>query len=79
MISVLAQERLLGAALGTIFTGVVFFEQRKSIYNSIYQSAPQPKEPIFGWKARQEFAHVWNKSVDNTFGSLIEYLSSRGW
>ncbi|KAI3461436.1 hypothetical protein Pfo_018099 [Paulownia fortunei] len=79
MISVLAQERLLGAALGSILTGVVIFEQRKSIYKSISQSEPLPIEPIFGRKSRQEFAHLWNKSVDKTFGLLIESLSSRGW
>ncbi|KAF3455001.1 hypothetical protein FNV43_RR05449 [Rhamnella rubrinervis] len=38
MISVLAQERLLGAALGCAFTGIVVFEQRKSIYRSISDS-----------------------------------------
>nr|KJB56125.1 hypothetical protein B456_009G107000 [Gossypium raimondii] len=34
------QERLLGAALGTALTGIVVFEQRKRIYESIsdYQS-----------------------------------------
>ncbi|KAH6814635.1 zinc finger protein [Perilla frutescens var. frutescens] len=79
MISVLAQERLLGAALGSILTGVVIFEQRKSIYKSIHHSEPQPTEPIFGRNSRQEFAHAWNKSVDNTFVPMIEYLSSRGW
>ncbi|KAL3629540.1 hypothetical protein CASFOL_026762 [Castilleja foliolosa] len=79
MISVLAQERLLGAALGSILTGVVVFEQRKSIYRSISHSQFQPSEPIFGRKSRQEFAHMWNKSVDKTFGPLIESLSTRGW
>lgn len=29
------QERLLGAALGTALTGIVVFEQRKRIYESI--------------------------------------------
>ncbi|KAL6577268.1 hypothetical protein OROMI_011544 [Orobanche minor] len=38
MISVLTQERLLGAALGSILTGVVIFEQRRSIYRSISPS-----------------------------------------
>ncbi|KAG6383999.1 hypothetical protein SASPL_156201 [Salvia splendens] len=124
MISVLAQERLLGAALGSLLTGGVVFQQRRSIYKSINQYEPQevgtgeskskirgssylleenlsfvwllewfyrfvtltcvssafqPTEPIFGQKSRQEFAHMWNKSVDNTFGPMIEYLSSRGW
>ncbi|KAF4392320.1 hypothetical protein G4B88_005279 [Cannabis sativa] len=41
MISVLAQERLLGAALGSIFTGMVVFEQRRSIYKSISDTQPQ--------------------------------------
>ncbi|XP_011089902.1 uncharacterized protein LOC105170713 [Sesamum indicum] len=79
MISVLTQERLLGAALGTVLTGVVIFEQRKSIYNSISPAEPQPREPIFGRKSRLELAHLWNKSVDKTFGPLIQFLSSRGW
>nr|DAD26174.1 TPA_asm: hypothetical protein HUJ06_027642 [Nelumbo nucifera] len=43
MISVLAQERFLGAALGSIFTGVVVFEQRRSIYSSISENQFQPK------------------------------------
>ncbi|KAL8029808.1 hypothetical protein ABFX02_14G247100 [Erythranthe guttata] len=79
MISVLAQERLLGAALGSILTGAVIFEQRRSIYNSISEPVPQKREPIFGTKARLEFAHVWNKAVDKALGPLIESLSSRGW
>ncbi|CBI16312.3 hypothetical protein AAG906_032538 [Vitis piasezkii] len=85
MISVLAQERLLGAALGSIFTGVIVFEQRKCIYKSIAdtQSQLDPQslktEPIFGKKSRLEFAHLWNKTVDKTLGPVIAALSSRGW
>ncbi|RZC83634.1 hypothetical protein C5167_046418 [Papaver somniferum] len=85
MISVLAQERLLGAALGSIFTGVVVFQQRKSIYRSISEIQPQTHsqplvtEPIFGRNARKEVAHVWNKAVDSTLGPVIASLSSRGW
>ncbi|KAI3450561.1 hypothetical protein Pfo_007226 [Paulownia fortunei] len=79
MISVLAQERLLGAALGSILTGVVIFEQRKSIYKSISDAESQPREPIFGRSSRQEFAHIWNKSVEKTLGPIIESLSSNGW
>ncbi|KAK9279873.1 hypothetical protein L1049_013556 [Liquidambar formosana] len=41
MISILAQERLLGAALGSIFTGVVVFEQRRHIYGSISDNESQ--------------------------------------
>ncbi|KAL3624153.1 hypothetical protein CASFOL_032969 [Castilleja foliolosa] len=74
-----AKERLLGAALGSVLTGFVVFEQRKSIYRSISHSEFQPAEPIFGRESRQEFAHIWNKSVDKTLGSLVESLSSRGW
>lgn len=37
------QERLLGAALGSAFAGIVVFEQRKSIYRSI--SDPQHQLP----------------------------------
>lgn len=35
------QERLLGAALGSIFMGVLVFEQRKMIYKSIAENQPQ--------------------------------------
>ncbi|KAL5998373.1 hypothetical protein ACLOJK_009313 [Asimina triloba] len=45
MISVLAQERLLGAALGAIFMGVVVFEQRRGIYGLISQNQPQIHTP----------------------------------
>ncbi|TYG67869.1 hypothetical protein ES288_D05G109400v1 [Gossypium darwinii] len=85
MISVLAQERLLGAALGTALTGIVVFEQRKRIYESIsdYQSQlafqSQIKEPIFGKKSRSEFALLWNKAVDQIFVLVIESISSRRW
>ncbi|CAA2965700.1 Hypothetical predicted protein [Olea europaea subsp. europaea] len=73
------QERLLGAALGSILTGVVIFEQRKSIYESISRTQSQPHEPIFGRRSRQELARIWNKAVDKTLGPVIQSLSSRGW
>ncbi|KAK7262313.1 hypothetical protein RJT34_29880 [Clitoria ternatea] len=81
MISILTQERLLGASLGVVLTGVIVLEQRRYIYSSISNSKshPQVKEPIFGKKSRSEFAHLWNKTVDETFGPLIKSLSSRGW
>ncbi|CAL5357057.1 unnamed protein product [Camellia sinensis] len=41
MISVLAQERLLGAALGSVFTGIVVLEQRRRIYKSISDTQSQ--------------------------------------
>ncbi|KAL0369666.1 UNVERIFIED_CONTAM: hypothetical protein Sangu_0284700 [Sesamum angustifolium] len=77
MISVLVQERL--SALGSILTGVVISEQRKSIYKSISDTQSQPREPIFGRSSRLQIANMWNKSVDKTFGPIIESLSSRGW
>ncbi|KAK8498370.1 hypothetical protein V6N13_052127 [Hibiscus sabdariffa] len=85
MISVLAQERLLGAALGCAFTGTIVFEQRKRIYDSVSHhqsqlpSQSQVKEPIFGKKSRSEFALLWNKTVDHIFAPVIEAISSRRW
>lgn len=85
MISILNQERLLGAALGCISTGFVVLEQRKDIYESIRGNRgqavthSQKKEPIFGKKSRLEVAHLWNTTVDQTFGPVIAALSSRGW
>ncbi|KAL4576935.1 hypothetical protein LXL04_013036 [Taraxacum kok-saghyz] len=78
MISILAQERLLGAALGSIFAGVVIFEQRRDIYKTIAQNQPaksQMKEPVE--RKKIELAHYWNKSVDQIFGPAIQALSSR--
>ncbi|KAL7611668.1 uncharacterized protein LOC111899877 [Lactuca sativa] len=80
MISILAQERLLGAALGSVFAGAVIFEQRRDIYKTIAQNQPaksQMKEHIHSKKI--EFAHYWNKSVDRIFGPAIQALSSRRW
>ncbi|RDX70815.1 hypothetical protein CR513_49900, partial [Mucuna pruriens] len=79
MISILTQERLLGASLGVVLTGMVVLEQRRYIYASISNSQSQVREPIFGKKSRSEFAHLWNKTVDQTFGPLIKSISSRGW
>ncbi|XP_071734862.1 uncharacterized protein [Rutidosis leptorrhynchoides] len=75
MISILAQERLLGAALGSLFSGVVIFEQRRDIYKTIAPKQSQIKSPIP--RKKFEFAHYWNKSVDQIFGPAIEALSSR--
>ncbi|XP_030546094.1 uncharacterized protein LOC115752181 [Rhodamnia argentea] len=85
MISILARERLLGAALGGMLAGVIVLEERKRIYRSISDdrsrlaARTQKREPIFGKEFRTEFAHLWNQSVDRMLGPAIEYLSSRGW
>ncbi|KAJ4726031.1 Zinc finger, C3HC4 type family protein [Melia azedarach] len=85
MISVLAQERLLGFALGTAVTGIIVFEQRKCIYKSILDNQSEvaskslTREPIFAKETRSDFAHLWNKAVDQTFGPLIESIGSRRW
>ncbi|KAI8573665.1 hypothetical protein RHMOL_Rhmol01G0294900 [Rhododendron molle] len=81
MISILAQERLLGAALGTLFTSAAVFEQRRNIYKSISdnQSESQVREPIFEKRSHLDFGHLWNKAVDQTLGPVIESLSSRRW
>ncbi|CAI0397801.1 unnamed protein product [Linum tenue] len=82
MLSILAQERLLGFALGGAFTGFVVFEQRRRIHDSIsaYQSPSdaqkQLKEPILGKQFRSESALLWNKAVDQAFGLLVSALSS---
>ncbi|EEF32089.1 uncharacterized protein LOC8264071 [Ricinus communis] len=82
MISILAQERLLGAAMGSALAGFLVFEQRKRIYESIsdYPSQSdihQLKEPIFGKQFRSQFALLWNKAVDETFRPVVASLNSR--
>ncbi|PWA57208.1 hypothetical protein CTI12_AA411240 [Artemisia annua] len=84
MISILAQERVLGAALGTAFTGFIVFQQRKDIYDTIAKSQPKPpksqmKEPNLGKKSQFDIAHYWNKAVDRAFGPAIQELGSRRW
>ncbi|KAK4763500.1 hypothetical protein SAY87_012938 [Trapa incisa] len=85
MISVLAQERLLGAALGSALTATIVFEERRRVYSSIsdYQTGGATKylvkEPISGKNSCSELAHLWNRTVDRTLGPIIESLSSRGW
>ncbi|KAL9675233.1 hypothetical protein QQ045_003434 [Rhodiola kirilowii] len=62
MISVLAQERLLGATLGAVFVGVVVFEQRKSIYQTVLQH--EHKQPAAKFEA---VAHIAVFLCSNAF------------
>ncbi|XP_021635290.2 uncharacterized protein LOC110631685 isoform X2 [Hevea brasiliensis] len=83
MISILAQERLLGTALGIAFVGFVVFEQRKRIYESIsadrnqLDAQSQLREPIFGKQFRSQFELMWNKAVDETFRPVVASLNSQ--
>lgn len=43
---ILLQERLLGAALGSVFAGAVIFEQRRDIYKTIAQNQPAKSQVI---------------------------------
>ncbi|XP_012064824.1 uncharacterized protein LOC105628095 [Jatropha curcas] len=83
MISILAQERLLGAAMGSAFVGFIVFQQRRRIYESIsadhsqFDVQSQLREPIFGKQFRSQFQLLWNKAVDQTFGPLVASVNSR--
>ncbi|KAL0920365.1 hypothetical protein M5K25_009494 [Dendrobium thyrsiflorum] len=85
MISILAQERLLGAALGFAFVGTIVFEQRRGIYGSIADDKSvqiekyEPKQIIPWNNFSSELAFAWNKAIDGTLGQLVAYLSSRRW
>ncbi|WVZ59349.1 hypothetical protein U9M48_009502 [Paspalum notatum var. saurae] len=83
MISILAQERLLGFALGSVSMGGFVLHQRRAIYRSLAEAdgSPYSYQPggITGRRSSTELAHVWNKAVDETLGRLVVYLSSRGW
>uniref|UniRef100_A0A0D9XKR2 RING-CH-type domain-containing protein n=1 Tax=Leersia perrieri TaxID=77586 RepID=A0A0D9XKR2_9ORYZ len=89
MISILAQERLLGFALGSISMGGFVLHQRRAIYRSLADAdadaaAPSPvsyyqPSGVSSRRGSTELAHVWNKAVDETLGRLVTYLSSRGW
>ncbi|KAL5230482.1 hypothetical protein ABZP36_029258 [Zizania latifolia] len=87
MISVLAQERLLGFALGTVSMGAFVLHQRRAIYRSLVDVDVAASGSPFSYqlneigsrKSSTDLAHVWNKTVDETLGRLVVYLSSRGW
>uniref|UniRef100_A0A7N0TD87 Uncharacterized protein n=1 Tax=Kalanchoe fedtschenkoi TaxID=63787 RepID=A0A7N0TD87_KALFE len=75
------QERLLGAALGGVFSSLIVYEQRKIIYQTVCQlenkpPAAQIKDSVH--RGRQ-IAHLWNKAMDQTLGPVITSMSSRGW
>ncbi|KAJ4843561.1 hypothetical protein Tsubulata_007980 [Turnera subulata] len=85
MLSILAQERILGATLGAAFTAFVVSEQRRQIYQTIAANQPhhlhsqsQLTEPIFGKQFRSQVQLMWNKAVDETFAPAVAALSSRG-
>lgn len=61
------QERLLGAALGTVVASVMVFEQRKSIYKSIaeHQSRFSPQ------------SQVGCSLLDSAWCSFLWYLASK--
>ncbi|XP_078167324.1 zinc finger, C3HC4 type family protein [Carex rostrata] len=81
MISILAQERILGASLGAVFTGVIVFYQRRGIHRSLHECDSTSFEPIqlLPRNASSDLAHAWNETVDLTLGQLVKFLSSRGW
>ncbi|KAL6883775.1 hypothetical protein ACP4OV_011189 [Aristida adscensionis] len=83
MISILAQERLLGFALGTVSMGGFVLHQRRAIYRSLADADGSPYAYQFGEftnrRGSTDLARVWNKAVDETLGRLVVYLSSRGW
>ncbi|XP_072957290.1 uncharacterized protein [Typha angustifolia] len=81
MISILAQERLLGATLGSVLMGGFVLEQRRGINRSISANSSVSYEPkeFLPKKKSPNVAHMWNKAVDMTLGQLVAYLSSRGW
>jgi len=91
MVSILAQERILGAAMGALLATGVVLNQQNLIYRSTAQaiefisgnplsvSPSKVPEPLFGKSTRAELAHAWNVGIDKSLGALIASLSSRGW
>ncbi|GLJ52553.1 hypothetical protein SUGI_1118380 [Cryptomeria japonica] len=91
MVSILAQERILGASLGAGFAAAMVLYEQKLIYRSaahslesisghpVAPSAPKIPEPLFSKKICSELGHAWNIAIDKSLGSVIAYLSSRGW
>ncbi|XP_078427925.1 zinc finger, C3HC4 type family protein [Wolffia australiana] len=82
MISLVAQERLLGFALGSGLVGAAVLEQRRAIHRSMTPQSP-PAGSVEPVRRRRpddiEMAHIWNRAVDRALAPLIAALSSRGW
>ncbi|XP_031484341.1 uncharacterized protein LOC116253579 [Nymphaea colorata] len=86
MVSVIAQERLLGAALGGVMAAAITFEERKCIYRSVSTNqkhvATQSQEITGTLSTRNpcsRLASLWNATIDGSLGPVIRFLSSRGW
>ncbi|CAI9105093.1 OLC1v1003944C1 [Oldenlandia corymbosa var. corymbosa] len=47
----------------------------KNFHSNLFQL----KVPIAEKEPGPDFGHMWNKAVDQTFGPVIQSLSSRGW
>ncbi|CAN6462206.1 unnamed protein product [Victoria cruziana] len=84
MVSIIAQERLLGAALGGVMAAAVTFEERKCIYRSVSGSqkhvsiqSQEIKETLSTRNPDSTFASLWNATVDGSLGPVIRFLSSR--
>ncbi|KAH0462915.1 hypothetical protein IEQ34_007497 [Dendrobium chrysotoxum] len=69
MISILAQERLLGAALGFAFVGTIVFEQRRGIYGSI---ADDKSVQIEKYEAESTCAHLWSVLLQSGWKVLLQ-------
>ncbi|KAG8092005.1 hypothetical protein GUJ93_ZPchr0012g19735 [Zizania palustris] len=67
--------------------GGFVLHQRRAIYRSLADADAAAAESPFSYqpseigsrKSSTDLAHVWNKTVDETLGRLVVYLSSRGW
>ncbi|KAK6926794.1 hypothetical protein RJ641_008513 [Dillenia turbinata] len=60
MLSILAQERLLGTALGSVFAGVVVHEQRRAISDSISANSSSQSQVLF---QNPTFYHILKPKV----------------
>eukprot|EP00250_Pteridium_aquilinum_P034432 c7569_g1_i1 orf=140-418(+) len=92
MASLLMQERLLGFSLGAALGLGSAAYLHRSYWKSTAELArevshgriPPPTpvpvpETLFSQATREELAHMWNRSIDNTLGAFVAALSSKGW
>ncbi|CAM6044762.1 unnamed protein product [Sphagnum compactum] len=90
--SIIFQERVLGFVMGSaVGVGAMLYDQRmiwrstaqlfdKLAADRVGPSPPvQVPPPLLGKEVRDQLAHAWNSTVDNTLGALVVALSSRGW
>lgn len=83
------QQRLLGISAGVATAAFVYISTQRLIwknaaevceYYGVKQQARNPEDDaVWGPRTRALMVQKWNRTVDNTVGTLAAELARRGW